>query len=333
MRALIAAAAALFALTGAQAADYTISRTIPLGPPDKWDYLVFEPTKNRVYAAHGTEVTVVDVASGTVVGRVPGLASAHGVAIIPALGRGFAASGKTDKLVAFDLETLKPVGTIPAGSDPDALVYDPASGHLLVMDGDGNAVTVIDPGKSAVVATIPLKGQPEFGAVDGAGKLFVNIESTKELVRIDTATNKIEARWPIAACDAPHGLSIDVASHLLFPSCVNGIMLAVDDRDGHIVATLAIGKGSDATAVDTKNRLAFSSNGDGTLSVATISGPAAVATPVSVATAPGARTMAVDQGTGRLFMVTADVAGTPAPGTRPNFTPGSVKLLVLDPKP
>jgi DNA-binding beta-propeller fold protein YncE len=207
------------------------------------------------------------------------------------------------------------------------------------MSGRGT-VSVIDPRKDAAVTTINAGSSLEYAAVDGAGKLYVNGASTQEIVRIDTATNTVTARWPVAACQRPHGLAIDVAHHRLFASCVNSVLTVVNTDTGNVVATVPIGQGTDAAAFDPVRGRMFSSNGrDGTITVIQEKDPDTYVPLGTVATAVSARTMGLDPSTGSLYVVAADIAKTTAPAAdngrpaRPSYVPGSTKLLILDPVP
>jgi YVTN family beta-propeller protein len=320
-----------------QAADasglYSISKSIPLGAPERWDYLTFEPVSNRVFAAHGDRIDVIDVSSEKVVGQVP-VDGANGAAIVPAIGKGYAGSRAGKSVLVFDLKTFKVVKTLPAAEDTDAIVYDPASKRVFLMQGDPHSMTVIDTATDSVVDTIHLSGQPEFAAVDGAGKLFVNIEDRREIQRVDTKTGKVDATWPIPSCDSPHGLAIDNESHRLFTSCVNSTLLVVNATNGAVVSTLPIGKRSDAAAYDSHMKRVFSSNGEGTLSVIQQQGADQYKSLGEVATQLGARTMTLDAKSGRIFLVTGDYAevdpSAKDPRKRYSVKPGSTRMLLLD---
>ena len=326
-------AAALAPAAQAAAPDYRITKTVPLGGPDKWDYLAFDAVAHRVVVAHGSEATLVDSDSGTVVGRLGPIKHTNGVMI--AHGRVYATSQDPDLLVAFDLVSLKQVAAIPVGKGPDGAFYDPESRRGFVVNEDDKTVTILDLDADKPLFTTPLGGAPEF-LTAAAGKLYVNIKDRREIVRIAIANGKLDAHWPIPDCDSPHGLAADPAAHRLFSSCVNGKMMVVDTDTGKVVAALPIGKRTDAAAFDPKRKLAFSPNSEGTLSVIAEKSATEFAALGDVATAPGARAMAIDPDTGRIFLVTADVASTePAEDggkpTRFKFVPGSFKMLFLDP--
>ncbi|HEY6619235.1 MAG TPA: hypothetical protein VIY68_06810 [Steroidobacteraceae bacterium] len=324
----------------AQAADgsglYRITKSIPLGQPEHWDYLTYEPVSNRVFIAHGDRIDVVDVSSEKVVGQVMD-DGANGTAIVPAIGKGYAGSRGGKSVLVFDLKTFKVLKTLPAAEDTDAIVYDPASKRVFLMQGDPHSMTVVDTTSDSVMTTIHLGGQPEFAAVDGAGKLFVNIEDKREIQRVNTKTAKVDATWPIPACDSPHGLAIDKESHRLFTSCVNSKLLVVNATNGAVVSTLPIGKHTDAAAYDARRKRVFSSNGDGTLSVIQQEGADQYKSLGEVATQLGARTMALDAKSGRIFLVTGDYSEVDpnAKDMRKRYAvkPGSTRMLLLDAVP
>ncbi len=321
--------------TVAQAPAGIFSKSIPLGRPDKWDYLFYESTSKKVFVSHGSEIAVVDPDQGTVVGRVAGIDGSHGIVVVPSLGRGYADSANTRTVVVFDAKTLQTLKTIPVGEDADAMVYDPARKHLFVMNSDGGSFTAIDAVADKALATVSLGGKPEFAVVDKDGTLFINIASTKEIVRVNGQTLRIEARWRVPDCLSPHGLAIDPASDRLFSSCENAKLIVVTTDTGRIVATLPIGRGSDAVVFDAKRKLIYSSNKDGTLSVISAKGPDEYAALDTVYTTFGAKTMALDPDTGRVFLVAAEVAGNiPATqeGELPDtvLKPGTAKLLVIE---
>jgi YVTN family beta-propeller protein len=342
---ILAGAVALMALNAvvappSGAADavalYRMTQSIPLGSPDHWDYLTYDATSKRVFVAHESMIDVVDGRSGKILGHVP-VPGANGVVAIPAIGKGYAGSRATKTAVIFDLKSLKVLKTEPAEADTDAVVYDPASKRVFIMNGDPRSITVIDTSTDTIIATVPLDGQPEFAAADGLGKLFVNITDKQEIQRIDTKTAIVDATWPITACERPHGLAMDTRTRRLFASCVNSKLLVVNADNGAVVSDLAIGKGSDATDFDSVRRRAFSSNGEGTLSVIREDGADNFSSLGEVPTQLLARTMALDSTTGRIYLVTADRAQIDPAATDPrkrySIVPGSVRLLFLDPTP
>lgn len=338
---LAACAAAFFAQSavGAEAqhgVDYAVTKTVPLGAPDRWDYVLFDPDSHRVYVAHGDRLTVVDGRSGELIGQVEGYpGGTHGIAIVPGLGRGFTDDGEAGEAGEFDLKSLKTVKRFKTADDADSIVFDPVSGHVFVINGDTGIITVIDPKNETTVANIQTGEKLEFPVSGRDGKLYVNGAGKGEILRIDVHSNQVDARWPVSNCKSPHGLAIDREARRLFSSCVNNLLVVVNIDSGATVASLPIGAGTDAAAFDPRRKLIFSSNGrDGTLSVIEEKDPQTYVPVATVKTLVSARTMDLDPQSGRIYLVAADVSPTAseAKGKR-SIVPGSLRLLFLDPKP
>lgn len=335
-------AAALLAASSPPAASaqeaplYKIVKTILLGAPDRWDYVVFDPDSHRVYVAHATEVTVVDGTTGAIVGQIgdfPG--GTHGIAIVPKSGVGYTDDGKGGLAASFDLKTLQVTKRIPAKPDADGVVYDPASGHVFVIDGDSGTLTVIDPATNDAIGTIDMGGGLEFGVADGKGKLYVNGAEKNELIRVETKTNTVDAHWPLPGCTSPHGIAIDPDTRRVFVSCANKTLVVVDGVTGKIVATFPIGGFTDFAVFDPVRKRAISINGEGNLSVFEEKDANTIVPLATVPTQPSARTAAIDPATGRLYVAAIEITKfEPAttPGGRPHIevAPGSLKLLILD---
>jgi YVTN family beta-propeller protein len=259
------------------------------------------------------------------------------VATVPALGRGYADNSDTGDVTVFDLRTLRPIGKIAADADSDAMLYDSATGFLVVANGDSHSASIIDVRSSKRLANVPLGGSPEMMAPDREGKVFINVASANQVVRLDLRSRAIDARWSTPGCESPHGLAIDAATRRLFLSCANARMLVMDATNGKSLALLPIGSGTDGAAFDPVRRWAFSSNRDGTLSVVAERTRKRFVALGNVGTAPGARTMAINPRTGRIFLVTAAVSGerppkTPGGSREDVFAPGTVKLMMFDPQ-
>ncbi len=335
----LSAFCAVFMLAGGAHAKplYTITKTVNLGSPERWDYLYYDALTHRVYISHGDHLNVVDGRSGDKIGEVDGFpGGTHGIAIVHSVGRGYTDDGQAGEAGSFDLKTLKVIKKIKAEDDADGMVYDPASGHVFVVDSDPGHLTVIDPKTDTAVATIDAGGKLEFAVVDGRGNLYASGEAKREIVHVDTRTNEVKAHWAEPMCESPHGLAIDVKSRRLFQSCRNSTLVVMNADDGNIVTTLPIGSGTDAAKFDSKRNRIFSSNFDGTLTVIAEKGPDSYEVLGNVPTAQGARTMAVDPESGRLYLVAADIKinKDAAPNDfrhRFTITPGSTKLLILDP--
>jgi DNA-binding beta-propeller fold protein YncE len=256
------------------AQGYKLAGSIPIGGTGGWDYLSADSVNRRLYVSHGTEVVVVDLDSQKVTGRISGMQSIHGIAIADDLGSGFISDGRSNDVVMFNLKDLSVQKKVAAGTNPDGIVYDPASKRVFAFNGRSQDATAIDATTGTVAGTIKLDGKPEFPVSDGKGSVYDNIEDKSEIVRINSTTLKVEATWSVAPCDSPSGLAIDTESRRLFAVCDNKMMAVVDADSGKVVATPAIGEGPDAAAFDPGTKLAFSSNvRDGTLTVFRESGP------------------------------------------------------------
>jgi YVTN family beta-propeller protein len=323
--------ATLVAAPALAAPAYTLTKSTPLGAPDRWDYVVYNG--GRVYVAQGDKVAVLDARSGALIGHVEGIAGGtHGTGISHETGQGFTDDGRNGLAIAYDLKTLQIKKQIRADEDADGIVSDPATGHIFIIEGDSKKVTVIDPKTDAAVASIDVGEGLEYGASDGRGSIFIAGVEKRDLIRINVRTNAVTARWAVPDCQSPHGFALDTAHHRAFLGCVNSLMVVVDTDTGQVAAKLPIGKGNDAVAYDPKRRRVFSSNGrDGTISAYQEINPDRYELIETIPTAVSGRTMDVDPDTGRLFVPVAEVEPNTPPGQRPHYVPGSLKLMMFDP--
>jgi DNA-binding beta-propeller fold protein YncE len=327
MRFRLASLAALILAGVAQPAladGYHLTATAPLGAPDKWDYVAYDGPSRRVYVAHGSEVTVLDAEKGGLVGRVGDLDKVHGVAFVAGTKKGYATNG--GGVTVFDLTSLATLGFLPTAPGADGIAYDGSSHRLFVMNGKAHSVSILDPKAGSVVATTDVGGKPEAAVGDGQGGLFVNVEDTGEIIRLDTQTAKLTTRWALPGCVEPHGLAYDAKSRHLFASCANSQVIAIDAVSGKITGTQPIGEGSDTVVFDGKRRILFSSNGDGSLSRIAVDAAGALKPLPSVPTRPTARTMALDAQSGRVFLVAGQRDANPAP----SIVPGNLSLMIWD---
>lgn len=313
------------------ATDYRVLSRLPLGGQGGWDYLSFDAQHRHLFVTRGDHVDVVDVDKDKRIGTIPGTSGVHGVALDTELGRGYASNGQTASVTVFDLGSLSVVATITGtGEKPDAILYDPASRHVLTFNGKGHSVSVIDPARNQVIATIPLAGKPEFAASDEAGHVFVNIEDRAELVKIDSRANTVLASWKLGGCEAPTGLAIDNAKHRLFSVCDNQRMVVVDADNGHVVASMPIGDGPDAVVFDAAESMVFSSNGEsGTITAVHQDDADHYTVAATIATQASARTLALDPQRHRLYLSAAQSAPSSKAGARPAIVPDSFTVLTV----
>ncbi len=320
---------------------YANTHAVAVGAPERWDYLTFDPTGRRLYLSHGDRVDVLDGRTGAILGRVSGIpGGTHGIGVVRSLGKGYTDDGKNGEVVVFDLRTLKVLHRVAGTPDADGIVVDPKTQRVFVINGDSGSVTVIDPRVDKVIATVSLGGGLEFGVADGLGRVYINGEEKREMLRINTRTLSVDARWPIPDCESAHGLAIDTDARRLFVSCLNRILLVLDADSGAVVATLPIGRGTDAVAFDPLRKLIFSSNGiDGTISVIRENSPQSYAALDDIKSAVSGRTMTIDPATGRLYVAAAAIdpmaSATRDPNgrpVRPKPLPDSLKVLFLDPQ-
>ncbi len=307
-----------------------------LGGVGGWDYLTLD-NDGRLFISRATRVDVVDIHIGKVIGTIPNTNGVHGIALAADLKRGFTSNGKADSVTAFDLDTLKALKEAPvSGNNPDAILYDAAGKHIFTFNGKSKNVSVLDAVSLAVVATLPVPDKPEFAVDDDNGRIFVNIESEPgQMVVIDSRKLSVEATWPLPGCASPSGLALDKVHHRLFSVCDGKVMAVTDALSGEPVARVKIGGGPDAVAFDAQRGLVFSSNGDGTLTVVRQETADRYRVVATAPTQRGARTMALDPVTGKLYLVSANFGPAPAatteqPHPRPVPTPDSFTVLVVD---
>src|SRR5689334_3698280 len=305
---------------------FHVIRHIAIGGTGGWDYVTVDADAHRVYQSHSDRVAVVDIDKGTVAGTIMNTPGVHGIALAPALNRGFVSDGRTDTVTVFDMKTLATVAEWKTtGANPDAILYVPSSQRLFTFNGRGKNAPVFDATKGTVVETIDLGGKPEFAQTDDK-RVYVNIEDTSEIAIIDPVTAKVEKRAPLAPCESPSGLAIDRKHKRLFSVCENQKMVVTDTDSLKVVATLPIGKGVDGVAFDDDR--AFSSNGaDGTITVVRELSPEKFQVEETVPTARRARTIAADPKSHHLFLPTAQF-GPPVEGQRrPPIVENSFELL------
>jgi DNA-binding beta-propeller fold protein YncE len=330
---LLAASHLPAARQSAGGSGYHLVKKVRLGGAGGWDYLEVDPATHHVFISRGTHVIVVDPEQGRIVGDIPNTKGVHGIATADEFNKGFTTNGETSDSTMFDLTSLNVLGNIKTDKDSDAVIYDPFSKRVFTFNGDANTASAIDAASGKLVSTFPLGGGPEFGATDGKGKIFVNLEDKSSLVKFDAKTLRVENTWALAPCESPSGLAIDAAHEILVVGCHNKLMAFVDGNSGKVLGTVPIGQGVDANRFDPATGYAFASCGDGTLTIAHEESPTKFSLVEIVQTQRGARTMAVDYATHAVYLVTAEFGPTPAattanPHPRPAMIPETFTLLI-----
>ena len=337
MKRLLSFASCLFVANAlavrAQAAEaYHFIKEIPVGGEGGWDYLTTDAAAQRLYVSHATKVVVIDTGKDVVAGEIMDTPGIHGIALAQELSRGFCSNGKESMASIVDLKTLKTVSKVATGENPDAILYEPDHKEVYAFNGRGHSATVFDAQSGKVTATIPLSGKPEFAVADPkAGWIYDAIEDKNEIVAIDASTHQVVASWPVGPGEEPSGLAIDTEHHRLFVGCGNKLMVMMDSVTGKILATVPIGDHVDATAYDPGTGLVFASCGEGTTTIAMEESPGKLVVVQVLKTEPGARTMALDPSTHKIYLATAQFeaqAASGGPVKHPKALPNTMKILV-----
>jgi len=333
MKSVIVTVLLLVSVTTYAASGYHVINKLSLGGEGGWDYLTMDSLAHRLYISRSTHVMVIDTITDKMIGDIPDTPGVHGIALAPELNRGFISNGKAHRATIFDMNTLKIIGQVQTGENPDAILYEPSSQRVFTFNGKSKDATVFEAASGNVLGTIALGGKPEFATTDNKGRVFVNIEDASEVVELDSKKLSIVKRSSLNPCEEPSGMAIDTEHHRTFSGCHNKIMAIMDVDSGKVIATAPIGAGVDANAYDAEAGLAFSSNGEGTLTVVREILPGKFDSE-TVPTQRSARTMAIDLKTKKIYMPVAEFAPAPAPTPevpkpRPIMIKDSFAVLVV----
>jgi hypothetical protein len=296
------------------AQSYEITHSYNVGGEGGWDYMIPDAPRHRLFIGRQNRVMVVDMNDGRLIGQVTGINGAHGVALVPAIGRGFATSG-----------------------DDSSIIYDPSSGRVFSFNGDANSTTVVDPKKGALITNIALGGKPEYGQSARNGKIYVNLTDSGQVVEVDAKNLTVTRRWSTAPCKNPVSMAIDTRNNRLFSGCRSGVMAVSDYKNGTVVATVPIGQGVDGAGFDPARRDVYASNLDGTLTVIHQDGPDKYHVVETVKTGDRGRNMGLDPASHRIYVASAKFGPVPAdssatnPRRRPPMLPGTFTVIVVEP--
>jgi len=316
---------------------YKIKYRIHLDGDAGWDYLSVDDAANKLYVSHGNMVQIVDLTTNKMVGTIPDTKGVHGIAIASDLNKGFISDGRDSAVTIFDLTTMKTIEKIKVtGRNPDAILYDPFSHRVFAYNGGSSSATVIDAKTNKVIETIHLKGKPEFSATDNKGLVYVNIEDKNQIAVINSKTLKVEKYFSVSLGEEPSGLTIDNVNHRLFAVCGNKMMIVINAETGDMVANITIGDRVDGVAFDTNLKRAYSSNGDGTMTVVQQESKDKYVVIENTVTQKGARTIAVNSKTHHIYLPCADFGSAPSatsdnPHPRPAPKPNSFTILDIVP--
>jgi len=290
----------------AGAVNYQLLKKVPVPGAGGWDYLSVDDAARRIYISHATQVEVLDADSFSLVGTIPNTPGVHGIAIASEAGRGYISAGKSDAVVPFELKTLKPLPEIKVGKKPDAIIFEPLTKRIYVMNGDSNNITVLNASDGSLAGTIDLGGGPEFAVSDGRGNLYVNLEENNETLHVDVNTMKVKNRWPLAPCATPTSLAMDVENRRLFVGCRSHHFAVLNADNGKVVFTAPIGERVDAGAFDAKTRLVYLSTGDGKVFIFHQDSADEYSLSQEITTLKGAKTMGYDPKTRNVIVPTSD---------------------------
>lgn len=312
--------------------NYKVANKIHVDGEGGWDYINVDETSSRIFVSHATVAQVIDSKTGKLLGTIPDTKGIHGIAIAADLNKGFTSNGRDSSVTVFNLKTLEVTGKIQVpGKNPDAILYDPFSHKVFTFNGRSSNSTVIDASNDKIITNIPLDGKPEFAVTNGKGKIFVNIETKNSISEINTSTLKVEKTWSIAPGESPSGLAFDVKNNRLFSVCENKLMVISDAEAGKVVTTVPIGNGPDGAAFDPELKRAYSSNGEGTLTVVQEENPNSFKVLENVPTQRGARTIAINKTTHHLYLPTAEFEAAPAENNRrPPMKPNTFMILDVE---
>lgn len=337
MKKIIQVLLIVFCISSCIGQSYKVSNKINIAGDDGWDYLAVDEQNQHLFVSHGTVVAVIDLKTNKAIATIQDTKGVHGIAVANDLNKAFITCGKDNTVTIVNLKTFELIEKVTIqGQRPDAVLYDAFSKKVFTYNAKSNDTTVLDAVTNKIVKTIPLGGKPEFSVTNAKGLIYVNIEDKNEIKTIDATKLEVTATWSITPGDEPSGLAIDLETNRLFSVCGNNLMIIVDASNGNVIKKLPIGEGCDGVAFDAKKKLAFSSNGIGTITVVKEENANTFVVQETIKTQKGARTIALNKTTNQLYLSTADFESKPAatqdnPKPRAGLKPNSFVVLVVSP--
>ncbi|MFI5187668.1 MAG: YncE family protein [Chitinophagales bacterium] len=307
--------------------EYKVIKTYHIVSPGGWDYIAVN--NGKIYVSHGTQVNILNEETGDSIGYIPNTTGVHGIAFINELNKGYTSNGRINNVTVFDLKTNEVLGQIATGQNPDAIMYEPFTKMIITCNGRSKNLSLIDPGQEKTIDSIDVGGKPETAASDGNGKLFVNIEDKNEIVAVDLKKRAVIGHWPLSPGEGPTGLAYDRDTKRLFAGCEK-LLIILNAENGSVVDKITIGDGCDGVAFDSRNKIIYTSNGEGNISAVKEMSADKFSLLGNYSTKRGARTITIDERNGELFLPTADFDPTKTqPNGRPMMIPGSFQVLVV----
>jgi DNA-binding beta-propeller fold protein YncE len=319
----------------AQEGPYKLLKTAKVGGAGGFDYVYADTVGRRLYIPRttgGARITIFDLDTLEPAGEIPN-ANARGVAVSAKSGHGF---GTSKPIAMWDAKTLMPIKTIEVQGGPDGILHDPFNDRVYVFSHIAPNATVVNAADGSVVGTIDLGGAPEQAVSDGKGHIYVDLEDKNNIAVVDAKTLTVTAHYDLEGKGGTcAGLAIDTKNNILFAACRNPqAMVILNAADGKIITSLPIGQGTDGAVFNPNTMEAFSSQGDGTLTVVKENGPTSFSVEQTVKTMPSAKTLTLDPKTNRILLIAAEYgpASAPAPGGRAGrgpMVPDSFSILVV----
>jgi YVTN family beta-propeller protein len=325
--ALILASLAMASFCHAQPHEYKIAKVYHIASPGGWDYIAVN--NGKLYVSHGTQVNILNEETGDSIGYIPNTTGVHGIAFDEELNKGYTSNGRTNNVTVFDLKTNEVLAQIATGENPDAVMYEPFSKMIITCNGRSKNLSIIDPKQGKTIDSIDVGGKPETAASDGNGKLFVNIEDKNEIVAVDLKKRTVLNHWSISPGEGPTGLAYDKETKRLFAGCEK-LLIVLNAENGSIVDKITIGDGCDGVAFDSRKKIIYTSNGEGTLSAINEISADKYSSLGNYPTKRGARTITINENTGTLYLPTAEFDPTKTgQNGRPLMIPGTFQVLVV----
>lgn len=309
---LIVFAAVSVAQDSSSSGPYKVLKTIKAGGEGGFDYIYADQNGHKLYIprmGNPGRVTVFNLDTLQSEGEIPN-ASGHG-AVVSKSGHGFVTSRP---VAMWDAKTLMPIKTIDVQGNPDGILYDPYNDRVYILSHSAPNATVINAADGTIVGTIDLGGAPEQGATDGKGHLYFDIEDKGNIAVVDAKTMMVTTHYDLQGKGGTcAGLALDVKNEILFAACRNPqTMVILSAKDGKILDTLPIGQGTDGAAFNPKTMEAFSSQGDGTLTIVKENSPTSFSVEQNLKTMAGAKTVTLDAKTDKLYLMAAEYQAPPA---------------------